>query len=690
MQGRIDRVLADIRSDVCDTVLKWTALTGAVAAGLALFRALEFGFLPVMALHVAMVALLSAVYVQRKRIPFSVRAGAIIAAMFAVALGGHISFGAPMRIEFFVAASIMSAVFFGEKVGILMTAGCVTTVGAVFAGFYFGLLPQPLQLPALSPTNWLANVASMIVAAMAPLIAVNRYRRQLNFERERAAAASRAKSDFLATMSHELRTPMAAILGMTDLLASGRLRDEEKEQVSRISNAGRLLLDLLNDILDFSKIESNKVVLQLGPFSPRDLVEEIRGLFAPTAAQRKLGLSIDFGRDLPAFVVGDGRRIRQAVLNLVGNAVKFTEHGGVIIRVNMQGSADSKRLLVIDVEDTGIGIAPDQQTLLFQPFFQIDQGETRRFGGTGLGLSISRRLIELMGGSITLRSVVGQGATFTISVPVAESFAEVPAVAVPQQNALANAPSFKLLVAEDNESIAFLIETMLKRWGHDVDTVADGKAALTAATSRRYDAILMDMHMPHMDGATATRAIRKLSGEVSRVPIIAITADIVGESTSDYLKAGADALVSKPINWGELAATLGRLCASSTAIDGPGAPPARGDAPPAVLDRQVLSSLKAALGDGAYDALMTSFSANIEILLEEASRAFRENDLREIKRLAHKVKGVCSQFGALQVAELAARIDADPASAGLLGSKLLEALNALRTSLKDIRTAPKP
>jgi len=560
----MDNVLADIRSDVCDTVLKWTALTGAVALGLTLFRAVEFGFLPVMVLHVSLVALVTAVYALRKRIPFVVRSGTIISAMFAIAVGGHLYFGSPMRIEFFVAASVMGAVFFGEKFGILLAAVCVATVGVLFVGFYTGLIPEPIQFPALSPTNWLANAASMVVAAMAPLLAINRFRRQLSLERERVVAASRAKSDFLATMSHELRTPMAAILGMTELLASARLEAAEKEQVSRIAGAGKLLLDLLNDILDFSKIESNKVVIQPGPFSPRTLVEEICGLFTPSAAQRNLTLAVDFAPDLPAVIVADARRIRQAILNLLGNAVKFTERGGVTVRVAVDKDSSSRPFLVIDVEDTGIGIAPEQQALLFQPFYQIDQGETRRFGGTGLGLSISRRLIELMHGVITLRSVVGQGSTFTIRVPFSASSAELSAAVPPQKNAPSKVPGLKILVAEDNETIVFLMATMLEKWGHEVEAVADGEAAVMAATARRYDAILMDMHMPHMDGATATRAIRKLSGENGKVPIISITADVVGEGTSDCLKAGADALISKPIDWRELSATLTRLCAGSS------------------------------------------------------------------------------------------------------------------------------
>ncbi len=675
MSEREDSKLTDIRSDVCDTVLKWMAGVGGLVVLVTLSRIIELGFLPIMALHLGMVALVSAVYALRKRISFPVRAGLVIAVMFGIGLAGHVTFGTPTRIEFFVGACIMMMVFFGERLGILMTAVCVVTVALLFAGFHFNLLPPPIVIPQTSPTNWLTNAASMVIGALAPLVAVSRYRRYLNIERKRAEAANRAKSEFLATMSHELRTPMAAILGMSDLLLTSKIGGPERDMVSRIGVAGRLLLDLVNDILDFSQIESNKLDLRPGPFSPREIVEEIGGLFAPVAAQRGLNFETHCDPNLPVELVADARRIRQAVLNLVSNAVKFTEKGGIAVDVRTDSESEGPALLRIEVRDTGIGISPEQQALLFQPFVQADHGERRRFGGTGLGLSISRRLVELMGGSIALRSSLGQGSSFAISVPVRVQKA-APAVSAPAAPDLTQPRAgLQLLVAEDNESIAFLIRTMLKKWGHSVELVGDGRSAVDAVALRKYDAVLMDMHMPVMDGAAATREIRQMP-EGRKLPIIAITADIVGESANGYLGAGVTALIPKPIEWTELSSLLGRLCGVAPAPPAAGAIAAPA-AVHAVLDRAALESIREAVDARTYEGLVKSFESNSATLGRDLLSAIEAGRPSESKKLAHSLKGVCRQFGGVEVGDLADRIEQEPALGPSLAPRLASALDSL-------------
>jgi signal transduction histidine kinase/CheY-like chemotaxis protein len=547
------KVLDDIRSEVCDTVLKWTAICGIAAVLLSFLRYLEFGFLPIMAVHGMLIGYLLGLYTVRKRVPYTLRAASIIGVMMLVAVGGHLTFGTPTRIEFFVAASIMSAVFFGERNGIIVAAVSVMLLAAIYATFSFGVLAPPVPTPPLSITNWIANTSSMLVAAMAPLLAVNRYRIHLNSEHQRLAAANRAKSDFLATMSHELRTPMTAILGMSDILLAHQPPGPLREQIGRISRAGRLLLDLLTDVLDFSKIEANAIVIRPIPFKPAEVVQEICDLFTPMASEKGLALRARIAPHLHRALVADAGRLRQAVLNLVGNAVKFTERGTIEVSIGEE-QRGLDLWLRVDVKDTGIGITEEQQAKLFQPFVQAMQGGNRRYGGTGLGLAISKRFAELMGGELTVRSAANQGSVFTISIPVKEA-PDVPIAA--GEDAFDGAPGvpLRLLVADDTETIRVILKIMLQKWGHTVDAVEDGRAAVAAARTTPYDAILMDMQMPEMDGLAASRAIREMDA-ARRTPIIAITADVSSENREACLNAGITALLTKPVNWPELARTL--------------------------------------------------------------------------------------------------------------------------------------
>lgn len=547
------KVLADIRSEVCDTVLRWTTIVGACAVGLSFLRIVEFGFLPVMMLHAALVPGLVGIYLLRKRLPYTARAASIVGVMILVGIGGVLTFGSPTRIEFFVAASIMSAVFFGERIGIAIAAVCVGVLSAIYTLFFSGLIAPPSSLPPLSPTNWLTSAASLVVAALAPLLAINRYRVHLNQEHRRLAEANRAKSVFLATMSHELRTPMTAILGMSDLLLADQTEGPARAMIARISKAGHLLLDLLNDVLDFSKIEANAVVIQPFNFAPKEMVGEICNLFRPLASEKGVTLQELFAPGLSNNLMADAGRLRQCLLNVVGNAVKFTDHGSISVAVSENENAMG-RWLKIEVADTGIGISAEQQSRLFQPFVQAEQGSNRRFGGTGLGLAISRHFAELMGGSLTLRSAESAGSTFTITIPVqvsavTPSRAEEP-VAIPKTKSL------RLLVAEDDETIRLLLQIMLQKWGHTVDCVVNGRLAVEAVRSAAYDAVLMDMQMPEMDGTAATRAIRASETKGIRLPIIAITADAGVENAPSYLATGVNALMTKPVNWHELSRLL--------------------------------------------------------------------------------------------------------------------------------------
>ncbi|MGE3335295.1 MAG: ATP-binding protein [Rhodospirillaceae bacterium] len=656
-----DTTLADIRSEVCDTVLKWTVVLGVPAVALSLSRIFEFGFLPIMAVHTLMVSALAGTYVFRRRFSFAIRAGLIVLMMFVVGVAGHLSFGTPTRIEFFVSACIMATVFFGERTGIRVAILSVGVIGAIYAAISFHVVPHPMVPPPLSPTNWIANTASLIVAALAPLIAVNRYRRQLHEENQRATSANKAKSQFLATMSHELRTPMTAILGMADLLASDELTSAAKEKVRRISDAGRSLLGLLNDLLDFSKIESEKMEVHPVAFSPRGLVSDVCSLFAPLAAQKGILLTQEVSRDVGDEVVADAGHIRQAVLNLVSNAVKFTQRGAVTVRC-FRNDGLTPNHLVIEVQDTGIGINTDALARLFKPFVQANQTRDRKYGGTGLGLTITRRLVELIGGTVTVRSKQDVGTTFAISVPVAAAGSATLSEA--QENVTKAAPAvrtLRLLVAEDNETISFLLQTMLRKWGHKVDAVSDGLAAVNAVRANTYDCVLMDMHMPGMDGVDALREIRANGGPKKDIPIIAVTADIAPEHREIYLAAGANAVVGKPVNWPELTKAMNRHCASAThEHQNSQSTPPREEA--IFWDKRHLVDLSDQIGPESVVILLQSFSKSLRDYIGQLRSPETAHDIFRAKRLAHAIKGLCRQFGAVRAADLAAGIETDGVS----------------------------
>ncbi|MFM8444630.1 MAG: PAS domain-containing protein [Methylococcus sp.] len=375
-----------------------------------------------------------------------------------------------------------------------------------------------------------------------------------------AEAANAAKSSFLAHMSHEIRTPMNAVLGLAQLLAEEPLAPGQLAMIRHIREAGDNLLRIINDILDFSKIEAGQLELENRPFALPPVVMRVQSLLGETARKKNLVLEVDAPAP-PGRLLGDALRLEQVLINLAGNALKFTQQGGVTLRVRpLAVDADNARLR-FEVSDTGIGLTPEARARLFQPFTQTDASITRRFGGTGLGLSISKHLVELMGGCIGVESQEGAGSTFWFELPFPRCEAEEPSAAAPAASVGPRLAGLRLLVADDNAVNLMLAERVLRKEGAEVTTVRDGQEALDQlrAAPDAFDGVLMDIQMPVMDGLTATRAIRAELG-LTALPVIALTAGVLPEERQAALEAGVNDFLPKPMDLHRMAEMIRDYC----------------------------------------------------------------------------------------------------------------------------------
>ncbi|ARE40695.1 Signal transduction histidine kinase [Rhodovulum sp. P5] len=414
-----------------------------------------------------------------------------------------------------------------------------------------GDFTQPLD------AAWVDEIARLTQSFSAMRRKIGHQTEALSRAREEAEAALQTKSEFLARMSHEIRTPLNGVIPVAEFLSDTDLTDEQCYHVDTIRESGKALLAIVDDILDLAKLEQGKMVLTEAPFCLSDLVSMVTRILRVAAEKKGLSLSGEVSPDLMGvWFAGDEDRLRQVLINLVGNAIKFTEAGRVTIRA---GHAAAPGWIVLSVIDTGIGIAAEDQQRIFESFEQAEGGRRRRFGGTGLGLAITRALVEAHGGRLTVDSVPDAGSRFEIELPLSRAMshgaAADPATVDPQPGT-EERPAKRALVVDDNRTNRFVAKTMLQRIGYEVELAENGQEALGAVQSRCFDIVLMDMHMPDMDGLEATRRIRALNRPLESMRIVALTASVLEEDRIRCREAGMDGFVSKPLSLAALRTTL--------------------------------------------------------------------------------------------------------------------------------------
>jgi hypothetical protein len=473
-----------------------------------------------------------------------------------------------------------------------------------------------------------------------------------------AEAASEAKSAFLANISHEIRTPFHGLMGMLALLRESGLQGRQVEHLRTATESADHLLALLNDVLDMSQLESGRLTLVPAPVDLRALLRDVEALMRPQAHAKHLSLHIDAAPDLPARLQADATRLKQVLFNLLSNAIKYSERGAVVLEVHRRADAQGAPALEFAVTDTGIGMDAATMANLFNRFVQGDGSRTRRHTGTGLGLEISRNLARLMGGDIAVRSRPGEGSCFTFTMPLVELGAPPPPVpTAPATSAPAGAlgtpgprRTLDVLVAEDHPVNRQYLAALLETLGHHAHFTTNGEEAVRAARERRFDIVLMDLHMPVLDGVAATIAIRALpGGNAATLPIVALTADVLPETRERCLVVGMNDFLTKPVSPQKLAATLRRFFGAGAALGVPAEVPVATSSTraegAALIDDNVIASALQAMPRETLAAMIDDFLAQGPETVQRLRTAMRDAQPLELRVHAHAAKGVALNLG---------------------------------------------
>jgi two-component system, sensor histidine kinase len=558
--------------------------------------------------------------------------------------------------------------------------------------------------------NTIALTVLLALAAFGfAMLALSQYRRldlrrraletvtaELREARHVAEAASEAKSSFLANMSHEIRTPLQGVLGMLALLADTPLERRQQDRLRTARESADHLLAILNDLLDLAKLEAGKLTMVPQAVDLQALLADLEALMRPLAAAKGLTLTVTRAADLPRWVELDPTRVRQILLNLCSNAIKFTARGAVAVGVDVAGSR-----LRLSVQDTGIGIDDTTRQQLFQRFGRGDESRARRHGGTGLGLAISRQLAHLMGGDITVESAPGAGSLFVLELPcLAVSHAPpAPAPVVPMPS-IAPQRGLRVLVADDNAVNRDYTGEVLERLGHVVVYATQGAEAVSIVQAQPVDLVLMDLHMPEVDGLGATRAIRRLDGPAALVPVVALTADAFADTRATCLAAGMDDFVTKPVSPAELAALLARHGGESPAARAPQAALASGAVPldsTTLIDARIVLDIYRLLSADKLESLGDRLVTEARESLGRMQEALARGDREALRRGAHSCKGMAAALGLKALADRAASLQhaAADAEGPALAAQLRElaalvapSRHALRETLRELDALP--